>query len=351
MMTKYTFHLFGIEDTPSLICPESVSLFWVLNSPYCKHLCDQIEVVFSNNTDLSPTNTLPLLIVSSSFPSNDDNETGRQLSEYYAGFADILQYLITNKLLKDTTHSSNDIPGISFTLDFLAALQYLCHDFKCMTLYQLYLNKTNYTEFTRKQFSKLFYWPAWYTTPLKIRSDVRHMCDQTLRLEYLPIDDAETDEALENGHTNDTRGDVTESHSLSDELVKSQSLRLYQSTKRSKLQDLKSWKHHVQYCNKLIEMVDNWSSNFGSTALDPLLILELYLSANLYIQFKLPNGENIITYLKQSKGDDWVSNIENMILTYSSIKNTLSIRRPSFTEQGNMIMTVYNKLKYYSNYI
>lgn len=348
-MTKYTFHLFGIDDTPSLTCPESVSLFWMLNSPYCKHLYKHIEIVFSNNTDLSPTNTLPLLIVSSP-SSSKKNETEEQVSRFYAGFADILQYLLTVKLIKDTRHPLNDNQDVSFTLDFLAALQFLCHDFKCMTLYQLYLNKTNYTEFTRKQFSKLFYWPAWYTAPLKIRSNVQYICDRTLQLEYLPTDDNEIEEGLENRNTNSTHNDVTDSHSLPHELVNSQSLRLSLSHKKNKLQDLKSWKHHIQYCNKLVEMIDEWCT-FDTTISDPLRILELYLLANLYIQFTLPNGANIITHLKQSKGDEWVSKIDNMIRTYSSIENKLSLRKPSFTEQGNMIMSVYHKLKYYSNYI
>lgn len=347
MMTKYTFHLFGFEHTPSLICPESVALHWLLNSPYCRHINEQIELVFSNNTDLSPINTLPLLIVDSSSLSSKGNENKNEQSEYYAGFADIVQYLITNNLLRDTSGTSNVNQNNHFTLDFLAALQFLCNDFRCMTLYQLYLNKTNYTEFTRRQFSKLFYWPTWYTTPLKIRSNVRQMCDKTLQLEYLPVDDTDADGYLENVNADDKQ---SESHFLSDELVKSQSLRLYQSNKRNNLQDLKSWRHHIQYCNKLNEMIDNWQK-FKAATSDPLHILELYFLTNLYIQFKLPNGDNIVAYLKQVRGGDVVDKINDMISNYSSTPNTLSIRNPSFSEQGNIIMSVYYKVKHCSSYL
>ncbi|CAL9736013.1 sorting assembly machinery 37 kDa subunit [Monosporozyma servazzii] len=322
---KCTFHLFGVAGEPSLICPESIALFWVLN----KHAKDttQYEVVFSNNTDLSPVRELPLLVVS------EGNDDGSRQS--LAGFTDIIQYLIENDHIEGAT---------SMSLDAIAALQFLSTDFKCMTLYQLYLNKSGYTKYTRKQFSKLLYWPAWYTTPLQIRSTVRDLCNETLQLEYLPIDEEELQEL--------SSSKEEEAITLESELAQSKSLQLSQMTKRNKLDELKSFKHQLQYCNKLGELLQSWQDLTHDIQVDStvLQILEIYYIANLYIQITLPDNDSILKCLKQNLKENEVTEIVQKSHTYSTIDNKLTIREPTFTEQGNITMSVYHKLKSYTSY-
>lgn len=319
---KYTYHLFGVDGDPSLLCPESVALFWVLNSQ--ANNISQYEVVFSNNTDLSPIKELPLLIV--------DSHISDKHIEYHAGFNDIIQYLIKNNQFKGNT---------SLSLDIIAALEFLTTEFKYMTLYQLYLNKKNYTNYTRKQFSKLFYWPAWYTAPLQIRSKVRDICNQTLQLEYLPIDDEELQEISANKEEDAT---------VEDELTQSKSLKLSQITKRNKLEELKSFKHHLQYCTKLCELIDSWQELKTNIQVDPqtLQILETYFTSNFYIQISLPEGDSILKYLKRNLQEQEVSIITDKIAHYSYLDNKLTIREPSFSEQGNMAMSLYHKVKAYT---
>lgn len=322
---KFTYHLLGVAGEPSLLCPESVALFWVLN----KHVKEiaQCEVVFSNNTDLSPTKELPLLIVR--------KEDGEASGRYVAGFTDIIQYLIENDQIEGTT---------SMSLDAIAALQFLSTDFKYMTLYELYLNKNIYTEYTRKQFSKLLYWPAWYTTPLQIRSKVRDLCNETLQLEYLPIDEEELQEL--------SSSKEDEAITLESELAQSKSLKLSQMTKRNKLDELKSFKHQLQYCNKLGELVNSWQELSDDMKVDSTVsqILETYYIANLYIQMTLPEGDIILKCLKQNLKENEVADIVEKSKSYSSMGNKITIREPIFTEQGNVTMSIYYKLKSYISY-
>lgn len=323
---QYTYHLFGDSSSgkPSLICPESVALFWLLNSDVVvADALEQSVIVYSNNTDMSPIKALPLLIVSKDCVP----------SLHFAGLFDIILFLIRNNLIKG---------GPAASIDFLAALHFLSHDFKYMTLYQLYLNKANYAEFTRKQFSKLLYWPAWYTTPISIRSNVRDICSHSLQLEYLPVDE---DELLQ-----DDASQQGEVGTLESELAQSKILKLSQWTNRNKLEDLKTVKHHLQYCTKLCELLDNWQSLQNDCELESCLckMLEICLITNLYIQLTLPKGDNILEYLKQNKGEKWVSSLTHKINLYSNTTNVITVREPIFTEQGNVVMSMYHKLKYYS---
>ena len=128
-----TIHLWGLNGKASLVSPESVALLWLLNDIPSGH---EVTVVFSNNTDLSPNQQLPLLI-----------EGDKKLY----GFTNIAGFLYEQESALEM------------------ALLHFAHDHICaLTQYQLYLNKTNYDGFTRKIFAYLLEWPMWYNTPLKL---------------------------------------------------------------------------------------------------------------------------------------------------------------------------------------
>lgn len=316
---KYTYYLFGFKEQPSLICPESVALYWVLNE-----LCidaDDCEIVFSNNTDLSPTGKLPLLIVAE--------------EEYLvksAGFADIISYLTTKGQI---------IGPCTFNLEYLAAIQFLNNGLESATLYQLYLNKKNYTGFTRKQFSKLLYWPSWYTVPLQERSEVKSRCDRVLQIEYLPIDDEQEDTLL------DTSSGREERKILESELVQSKILKLAQAKKQHNLEELKAFKHNIQYCNKLVELIEDWQTLIGKSNIEPMLlrILDIFFVANIYIQLSLPEGEIISQTLTTKISEDFVKEIQSKIDVLSNSEAIVNTREPGFLEQGNRTMSLYHKTK------
>lgn len=97
-MVNGSVHLWGENGKPSLISAESVALVWFVKacgSEQTKALVKGLEVVFSNNTDLSPDGKLPVLIL-------DD---GMKVT----GYVNIVLYLERNRhTAKHEENKSNE---------------------------------------------------------------------------------------------------------------------------------------------------------------------------------------------------------------------------------------------------
>lgn len=302
-LERCTIHMWGLEEKPSLISPESIGLYWFLNGYYSKlQVAHEIEFVFSNNTDLSPNEELPLLVLG-------DNEI--------SGFVNIVDYL-----MQDLTSEIDD-KGTALLQSSL--LQYTSSDLTVLTNYQLYLNKENYETFTRRHFCRLLYWPMWYNTPLHYRAVARERCEDLLG--YLP---SEEEEAL-SGSTEPS------------ELAQSKTFKVTQQNKRKGKEELQNAKFNMQYLNKLSEHMKVWIQVRERAMSEKVIPADLLMWANIYVQLQLPDKDKVATHLSQTLGSDFFATLQKQLDLCSHFEPIIPFREPTFQEQGNAIMSIYNK--------
>lgn len=302
-LERCTIHMWGLEEKPSLISPESIGLYWFLNGYYSKlQVAHEIEFVFSNNTDLSPNEELPLLVLG-------DNKI--------SGFVNIVDYL-----MQDLTYEIDD-KGTALLQSSL--LQYTSSDLTVLTNYQLYLNKENYETFTRRHFCRLLYWPMWYNTPLHYRAVARERCEDLLG--YLP---SEEEEAL-SGSTEPS------------ELAQSKTFKVTQQNKRKGKEELQNAKFNMQYLNKLSEHLKVWIQVRERAMSEKVIPADLLMWANIYVQLQLPDKDKVATHLSQTLGSDFFATLQKQLDLCSHFEPIIPFREPTFQEQGNAIMSIYNK--------
>lgn len=302
-LERCTIHMWGLEEKPSLISPESIGLYWFLNGYYSKlQVAHEIEFVFSNNTDLSPNEELPLLVLG-------DNKI--------SGFVNIVDYL-----MQDLTSEIDD-KGTALLQSSL--LQYTSSDLTVLTNYQLYLNKENYETFTRRHFCRLLYWPMWYNTPLHYRAVARERCEDLLG--YLP---SEEEEAL-SGSTEPS------------ELAQSKTFKVTQQNKRKGKEELQNAKFNMQYLNKLSEHMKVWIQVRERAMSEKVIPADLLMWANIYVQLQLPDKDKVATHLSQTLGSDFFATLQKQLDLCSHFEPIIPFREPTFQEQGNAIMSIYNK--------
>ena len=302
-LERCTIHMWGLEEKPSLISPESIGLYWFLNGYYSKlQVAHEIEFVFSNNTDLSPNEELPLLVLG-------DNKI--------SGFVNIVDYL-----MQDLTYQIDD-KGTALLQSSL--LQYTSSDLTVLTNYQLYLNKENYETFTRRHFCRLLYWPMWYNTPLHYRAVARERCEDLLG--YLP---SEEEEAL-SGSTEPS------------ELAQSKTFKVTQQNKRKGKEELQNAKFNMQYLNKLSEHMKVWIQVRERAMSEKVIPADLLMWANIYVQLQLPDKDKVATHLSQTLGSDFFATLQKQLDLCSHFEPIIPFREPTFQEQGNAIMSIYNK--------
>lgn len=302
-LERCTIHMWGLEEKPSLISPESIGLYWFLNGYYSKvQVAHEIEFVFSNNTDLSPNEELPLLVLG-------DNKI--------SGFVNIVDYL-----MQDLTSEIDD-KGTALLQSSL--LQYTSSDLTVLTNYQLYLNKENYETFTRRHFCRLLYWPMWYNTPLHYRAVARERCEDLLG--YLP---SEEEEAL-SGSTE------------SSELAQSKTFKVTQQNKRKGKEELQNAKFNMQFLNKLSEHLKVWIQVRERAMSEKVIPADLLMWANIYVQLQLPDKDKVATHLSQTLGSDFFATLQKQLDLCSHFEPIIPFREPTFQEQGNAIMSIYNK--------
>ncbi|CEP62792.1 SAM complex subunit SAM37 LALA0_S06e03950g [Lachancea lanzarotensis] len=296
-------HLWGLDGKPSIISPESIALFWFLNEMETK---SDITVVFSNNTDLSPNQELPIL---------------KNGTKTICGFANIVSVLAPTKSALES-----------------ALLQFAQDRIGTLTQYQLYLNRNNYDNFTRKLFAYLLEWPMWYNTPLKYRSLARQHCE-TLGYFSHP-DDADHVEEL-------GEDDI-------DDMVQSKAYKLTKASKARNQELLKSARFNLQFLNRLSDQLQSWfeardkmrSSSSSSTAATQIVPADFLLWANLLIQLELPDGHLVREHLNRALGSEKVTEIESECKRRSEYQNKIrvNLRDPSFSERGNAVMSAYYSL-------
>lgn len=136
-----------------------------------KSMVAGLQIVFSNNTDLSSDGKLPVLIL----------DNGTKVS----GYVNIVQFLhkniCTSKYEKGTDYEEDlAIVRKKDRLLEYSLLNYVDVEISRLTDYQLFLNTKNYNEYTKKLFSKLLYFPMWYNTPLQLRSQARENCEEII---------------------------------------------------------------------------------------------------------------------------------------------------------------------------
>lgn len=306
-----TLHLWGANGRPSEISPESVALFWLINDAGTGWLSGEtsdIELVFSNNTDLSPDGHLPLLVVSPEVK--------------VSGFDSIVRYF------QDAGSSS------VAQLHQNALLEFVMHDLVPLTMYQLFLNKKNYTHFTRKQFSKLLYWPMWYNVPVNYRAAVREQCDKQLNLQY----------ALVEEDPDYTPEGKDEPVTTAADLAQSKTFKLKAKSLLGKKDELHEAKHNMQYLTKLSEALREWYSiRYEELPRDTVIPADVLLWANIYIQLELPAGNKVREQLTRDLGAEKLAEITAAIDQLKDGESTLPSRQPLFSEQGNIIMSLVHK--------
>ncbi|KAM3164911.1 SAM37-like protein [Lachancea thermotolerans] len=289
---KATVHLWGLNGKPSIVSPESVALFWLLNDTQNDR---NVTIVFSNNTDLSPNQELPLLI---------DGD-----KKLY-GYANIARHFSAEE-------TALEMALLQFTQDHICVL----------TQYQLYLNKNNYDSFTRRVFAYLLEWPLWYNTPLKYRALARKRCET---LGYF-------------GHDDDPE-QVEQPNAELDGLVQSKAFKLTNASKARGEELLKSARYNLQYMSRLKRHVVSWREararlDKDSTAADFLLW------ANLFVQMELPDGQLVKEQLQTALGPEDYESIIKRLNDCSKSTSTLELRGPFFAEKGNVVMSAYHALQ------
>lgn len=303
-----TLHLWGSGGQPSHISPESVALFWLMNDPQIGFTTEDIEIVFSNNTDLSPDRHLPLLIASP--------------EEKLSGFDNIVRYF-------QDPESSNVAQ-----LHENALLEYVMHDLVPLTMYQLFLNKKNYTHFTRKQFSQLLYWPMWYNVPVNYRAAVREQCDKHLNLQY----------ALVEEDPDYTQDDKDEQITAAADLAQSKTFKLKAKSLLGKKDELYEAKHNMQYQTKLGQVLREWYSvRYEELPKEKIIPADVLLLANLHIQLELPTGNKVSEQLRKDISKENLASIHSSIEQLKESQSRFIERDPLFSEQGNIIMSIVHK--------
>ena len=286
-----TFHLWGNNGEPNFISPESVALYWILKDPKYgitnENSTTRDEIVFSNNTDLSPDNHLPLLII-----TNDEKGEPIKVS----GFDNIIRYY---QRLQPTTVKDDQLYENSL-------LEYVMQGMNPLTMYQLYLNSGNYVDFTKKQFSKLLYFPMWYNVPINYRTNVRKQCDVNLNLEYSLIEDDPDFDTLEK--------DSEDNNNQAADLAQSKTFKLKTKSLLKNKNELHEMKHNLQYLNKMTAVVKEWFTvRYETLPHDQEIAADILLLANIYIQINLPQGNKVLETLQKELGDEKMKGITRRI--------------------------------------
>lgn len=291
MSSRRTIHLWGLNDEPSLISPESIAICWVLQSKGCKN----VDVVFSNNTDLSPSGELPLLI----------DESGKK----YSGIFSIVEKMFPQDSLLE-----------------LALLKFVQDEMNRYTEYELYLDAVNYNKYTSKIYSYLLHWPFWYNTPLGKRNRAEELCQD------ITVDIPDIEDISEENNMMDDASDMAQSKVF----------RVTQDNKSRQLKKLKQLKNHSRFLSKLDTTLKQWFAARKTCNKQILLPADLLLGAHIKVLTSLPQGDLLRTHL-EDRYPEWYLSIKSTIEKHTG--SIIPNRPPRFVESGNILMTALNQAK------
>lgn len=320
-----TVHLWGIDCTASMISPQSVALMWLLLK-----IDADCTLVFSNNTYLSPTNELPLLIEHNSEGAEETNE------KLVCGYMDIAKFLLEKE-------------DVAISLEITGILHFLMQDWNYLTLYQLFLDKDNYQEFTNRELGKLFSWPLSLFLPMQLGSKVKTECNEILNIDFLPIDDEDIETYIDNENKLSPNDNLHDTADIQYDIAQSKTFKLQKLTKRKQQEELLKAKHNLQFLTHLNQSIEEWFELTKSLEISnwETSVIECLFYACLYIQLNLPSGELIRQHLgKTFPNWSYQESIDRYMVQFSDdneSKPTGKTRLPHFTEQNNIIMSIYNK--------
>lgn len=142
-------YVWGVDQEVSVISPESLASVWLVSA-----IVDtSVEIVTSNNTNLSKTGRLPALLT--------DTES------LVEGYLDISRYICDNYRLNQQVVVSNTQLSSDKQLLNRSMLSFIDTTIKMINQYNLYICRDNYEKFTRKLFKWYLPFPMMYNQPLK----------------------------------------------------------------------------------------------------------------------------------------------------------------------------------------
>ncbi|CCE65943.1 hypothetical protein TPHA_0N01620 [Tetrapisispora phaffii CBS 4417] len=318
----YEFHLWGSGNRASVLSAESIALQWLL----CHYLNDtdiEFTIVYSNNADNSPTRELPLMV---------DLSSGQKTASY----RDISKRLVSLR-------GGNE----KQTLLQEALLQYVISDVNKLTEYQLYVNKRNFEELTRNLYSQLLYWPLWNIVPSQKRNEVM------LRIENW-IGDVPDGNGEISTYEDVTIEEVDAKQSEAVEnMAQSKTFAIKNAAARKQREELQNIKHNATFLyrvNAVYKKYTEISSQLKNSDSMHTSVVKLLFLANVFIWSQLPNYKEIKTHLLKDVDVDkneYEKLFDKIESLNSGTKSGITIRKPYFKEQCNIIMTLYNYIASY----
>lgn len=139
-------HIWGKDQDVSVISPESLACVWLVSS------IKDIDIVSSNNTNISQSGQLPVLIT----------ETNVILE----GYANISNYICENYAIPEVIVNNSQLSNRQKLMN-MGLMTFIDTKLKMINQYNLYISPENYEKFTRKLFKHYLPFPMMYNQPLK----------------------------------------------------------------------------------------------------------------------------------------------------------------------------------------
>lgn len=144
---KTALHVWGANGRISALLPDLAAAAWLLNQ-----LGVSYELVFSNNTNLSPSGVLPLLV---------------EGSVKTAGYRAIAARILKGHVSGGGFVADSELGGSRAELANLALEAYCYSALRPLVLYVFYIHSGNYEKYTRKLFRHYLPFPMMYNQPLR----------------------------------------------------------------------------------------------------------------------------------------------------------------------------------------
>lgn len=308
-------HVWGTPSEISLLSPQSIAIYWYMS------LCvpsELYEVVTSCNTDLSLSGQLPTLIC---------HGEGTQ----YDGLMDILRYLDQQGFSLDTG-LLREQRAINEGL-----VLYVEDKFQLITDYCLFLNKSNYEQYTRSLYSKYLPFPMQYNAPIVARSRAKLNCERI----GLKVEDKSqvTEEMMKNVPS------VSKIHRMKYESMIEDKLLMKNSvTNMSCLRQLD------EYVGRVLELQAELNANHEGDTLglfgeNKLTSGDLIILAHIYVWTSAALPDQFIKTFLDKSYPHISTHLEQLLQErINPATDHVQIRLPSFTESPNLFNSIKHRV-------
>ncbi|KAH3899779.1 uncharacterized protein SCODWIG_02401 [Saccharomycodes ludwigii] len=254
------------NDEPSIISPESVALYRYIQRYYNSEQASlSLELIGSNNMNISPNKQLPVLFVYNN--DADDNKNKSPVS--ILGYCNIIQYMTASKTNKNFLNTR------SLSLLDKSILNYMVQHLNVLTEYQMFLNNENFDNFTKKKISNLFNWPFnWVNYAL----EMKHIIEEKFN---------------NNGKIGFIRGSPEDEKDYAgfDEDMTSY---LFKTKNKEQDSSLDVLKYSSQYKTQLCEFLDLYNEFIQKNGETLHPSIDILYKVNMSIQFHgLPNSKEL----------------------------------------------------------